>query len=370
MAKKKKTSPMPSMPSSFSLRMQSTSFNSTDPRLRDLWDAAINVQGLMSKPLIEAMVRCAFGSKQRPEAAELSVVVDAMKEADDTFDAETMRRELEVLCASILAEVLLESGENASFAALAICGAGIADLRSAEVPFELHTLAETTLARLSVERRPDTRNALGLKLPAPPSLKAVTAKLNEGVNGANISAAFKLFSDELLHFHSDLEQRWNTDAEAIRASVLSLEEEIQMLWWLLGERCWVLDTPFANVPSNASPLALAYDLFEMTQSLPGPQSVKALLSRAMKGPEATSIVSAANALNPDFARRIVQGNRPSPVTTPIHFAIERRLETGDHEAWVAGWSAASEIDVKRNLSAVDLGAGFYKERLYLCFETQ
>ncbi|MOA64383.1 hypothetical protein D3C78_1904110 [compost metagenome] len=64
---------------------------------------------------------------------------------------------------------------------------------------------------------------------------------------------------------------------------------------------------------------------------------------------------------------MVEGVDPSPVSTPLHFAIKRQLETGPGEAWVAGWAAATGIDAQYALPGLTLGELFYRERLLVLF---
>ena len=53
-----------------------------------------------------------------------------------------------------------------------------------------------------------------------------------------------------------------------------------MLWWLTGRRSFDLDCSFDTVPVEARPLVFAKELSDSTEFLPGPASVKGLLSHA------------------------------------------------------------------------------------------
>jgi hypothetical protein len=58
---------------------------------------------------------------------------------------------------------------------------------------------------------------------------------------------------------------------------------------------------------------------------------------------------------------------PSPLSTPLHAAIKRQLETGAGEAWVPGWAASTDVDATHTLPSLILGELFYRERLLLLF---
>lgn len=72
---------------------------------------------------------------------------------------------------------------------------------------------------------------------------------------------------------------------------------------------------------------------------------------------------AVNACDRDLLASFVDEIEPSPIAQPLHFAIKRKLETGDDTAWVAGWSAVTGIDSRYTLPGIELGNLFYRERL-------
>jgi len=114
----------------------------------------------------------------------------------------------------------------------------------------------------------------------------------------------------------------------------------------------------------------AKELADMTGPLPGPAHISALLSRAGVGDRGElTIVDAVNACDETWLRKIHSAQALSVVTLPIHFAISRKLETGDQESWVAGWAAAAELNPKQSLSPIAIGRLFYRERLLMKLST-
>ena len=69
-----------------------------------------------------------------------------------------------------------------------------------------------------------------------------------------------------------------------------------MLWWLTSQRSSDYNCSFAEIPSDAQPLVLASELASNTEFLPGPPSVKGILSHAgLKDQEDVRIADAVNA---------------------------------------------------------------------------
>jgi len=145
------------------------------------------------------------------------------------------------------------------------------------------------------------------------------------------------------------------------------DEELQMLWWLIGSRSVDLDVPFEKLPPEAKPLFLAKELAEDTELLPGPPSIKGLLSRAGLPETAIDIARVINGADAVWLRGFLPEDEPSPVTTPIHYALKRQVETGAGQAWVAGWAAAVGAPTDLSVKSIQLAVLFYRERLLIDF---
>jgi hypothetical protein len=142
------------------------------------------------------------------------------------------------------------------------------------------------------------------------------------------------------------------------------DEELQMLWWLLGERSIDRNCAFSSLSAVERPLVLAKELAGLTGYLPGPFAIKSILSRAgLRDSDELTIVECVNAGDQEWLKWLVDDQQPSPVTRPIHAAVSRKLETGDNESWISGWAAAAEIDSAQKVSALQLGLLFYRECL-------
>ena len=126
-----------------------------------------------------------------------------------------------------------------------------------------------------------------------------------------------------------------------------------------------LDCDFSAIAADAQPLVLSTELAAITEILPGPASIKGLLSRAgLKDRKKLTLAAAVNAVPLNWAKTIAEEEEFSPVTTPLHFALTRRLETGgDDDSWVANWASVSEIPATHDMSGLALGVQFYRERL-------
>ena len=340
-----------------------------DPdRLERRWSGLAAAVGAAKRSDIEAMIRVAFKTKASAHLQSMAQIVGKFKEADDTFPPAGVDRELEVLCGAALAVLCRGAEPASSTAALAVTTASAIGARKPGVSIDLVAAAESGLRLMgqSTRRRPDLSQPSKSGRPQF-SLEKAEAKMREQQNFEGAAAAFGLAGTAVRERFEEMTRQEGVRASAIKQFLTVQDEELQMLWWLVGGHSWEFDRAFSAVPATAQPLVLSKELADLTQVSPGPVSVKGLLTRAGLTRRKVTVPSAVNACDKAWLAKILDSTDPSPVTQPVHFAIGRALETGDDVAWVAGWAAASGLDPVRELPAIELGNHFYRERLLSMF---
>ena len=186
-----------------------------------------------------------------------------------------------------------------------------------------------------------------------------------GNNWQPVNEAFSLLTPALQKPLQTLVARQASLIQAINAALAVQDEELNILWWVIGGYSRDLQEPFANVPNAIRPLIFAKELSDLTVFLPGPASAVAVLSRSGLDEHPSTIAGAVNGTSADWTRPLVKELPASPISTPVHFAIERELETGAGTDWLAGWSATTQLDPNAQITSLTLGTLFYRERLLL-----
>ena len=103
----------------------------------------------------------------------------------------------------------------------------------------------------------------------------------------------------------------------------------------------------------------------MTAVSPGPGSIRALLLRAGVGTTKLKLVDVVNASSAEWGKEVSDSTLVSPVTTPIHFALEQRAELASTDIWQAAWAGLTGLPVDLQLPAVTLAQLFYREHVFL-----
>lgn len=315
-------------------------------------------------PMVEMLIRLAFKSRQTATESAVKEIRGILKEADETFEMQGNDRELQILAGASLAVLMESESKSAAYAALAVSTTGFAGARKTELPMDLSGLAEEALLRIAAtnRERPDLSSHLldddDLDFDAIPELVRQTQSF------AGVISALEMVAKTM----SETAEQQSEALQAMDTFIRIQDEELQMLWWLTGQRSRDHNCAFSDVPAEAQPLVFGAELANATQILPGPPSAPAMLSRAgVKDKKKIAVSTAINAADQTWLRRVLGDRSPSPVTMPLHFAISRQLETGPGDTWVAGWASATSVGDSLDLPGLTLGTLFYRERLLILF---
>lgn len=77
------------------------------------------------------------------------------------------------------------------------------------------------------------------------------------------------------------------------------------------------------------------------------------------------LADAVNGVDVEWAKAASGSDLISPVTTPIHFALEQRSEMNSTDAWQSGWSNLTGVSADAQLPNAKLSELFYREHVFL-----
>ncbi len=328
------------------------------------WEGIADFTDSVTKDKIELLVRLAFGLKPPLAGArpahdrELAAFYASFSNADGGF-APAPRQD-QILAAAALAEAFRSSGQSA----MAVTAAAHDGARSANLPMDLVTLAENAISLLAAERR-KRPGLTDLTVTVPKIAFDVDLSTLQANSPVNLKPAFDRVCEKVAEALGTAVKGMNNSLSKLSSANKMADEELDMLLWVFGGRSLGEGTAFRDVPAARRPLVFARELAQRTRILPGPNAVPALLSRAGLGEgDAITVAEVADAVEDEWLDQVLAGHSPSPATTPVHFALERRRETGPSNGWSAGWSAITGIDAARALTPIKLAELFYRESLW------
>lgn len=331
------------------------------------WKGVVDTAIIADFRTLEILVRYAFatvapadGGKNEALAAQHKAVLTSLAGNGPVLAPTVSSRELQVLAAAVLARLFPTMPDSA----IAVLNASFGGMRKVDLPMDLTGLASRALVDLSKKKheRPDAKE---LEVVAP----KIDFEVSPEAMGSMAAAQWKGELDRLRDA-SRTAVRTITDGQNRIARLLARQislgdEELQMLWWLIGGHSSEAKTSFADVSIAFRPLAFGKELGRLTKVSPGPASVIALLARAGVTDEALKISDTINAADVSWIKEATESPAISPITTPLHFALERRLEVCSDDAWVPAWNALTGLSADATMSALGLAELFYREELFL-----
>jgi hypothetical protein len=215
----------------------------------------------------------------------------------------------------------------------------------------------------------DQRTFAAAKPVPAPNFKTITAELDSvaaqnplqgNVAKGAIEAAARASEDAVTALTESVE----TSLSSARGDVVRLAEELDMLWWYIGDWHELLGKPRSGASAETKMLASGIELGAFVGQLPGPYGAYGILRR-IAGSDAdnkTTLRGAFKSLSENDAMKLSE-NVPSSSKSlfPIHAALQSVAERG-----AAGWEsdfvkAVSDVaDVE--ISFFDIGIQAYRER--------
>jgi hypothetical protein len=331
------------------------------------WKGVVDVTANADHLTAEVLTRLAFqtpvpasGRKNEDIGEAYSSVISVIAGGGATFEATQSTRELQILAAAALVRLVVTLPD----AGLTVTTASFGGYRKPDLPMDLVGLAENALIALS--GRKHSRIGIDkLKIAAPKLDFSVAPEALQSMVPDQWKAQFDHLRDATATAIGRIVEGQNRAVELLHRQVSLDAEELQMLWWLLGGYSKLVDKPFQDIEAAIKPLVLAHELGEMTEVSPGPASIRAMLFKAGVGTDQLKVGEVVNAVDLGWAKSISTSKLISPVTTPIHFALEQRTELGSSDAWQAGWSGLTGLSPDASLPAIVFAELFYREHIFI-----
>ncbi len=151
---------------------------------------------------------------------------------------------------------------------------------------------------------------------------------------------------------------------AVTRRFKALEEEVDLLWWLLGEYSERAESTFKAVEGAAAPCVLALDFAELVQFPCPPRATRPLLSRALDtlAPQTTELGSAVGGTIKVIGGNWILPHAQNHTLLPVLSAAREHHEFDGKDAWIES-IARWKIDPARAPTALELAEQLVGERV-------
>lgn len=290
---------------------------------------------------------------------------DAVREFDPHFVASKDKVDAGRIAALLLRQKMATSGSYSPLAILTTSYCGRRHSADSDV-----LTAQANEVFLSAVRGHRVSN--GIKLAAAPNFKAITAEV-DAVNAHNplpgniAKAAFDATMVSAQAAMTDLLENVKGPITSARKDITRLAEEVDMLWWCIGDWHELLDKPRTETAAGLKMVISGIELGAMVRQLPGPYGAHGILRR-ISGPESdgrSSLKAAIKSLSEEDARKLsVDIPIESKPLFPIHAAIQSVAQFGP-AVWEAQFEKVVPEMAGTKMSPFELGIQAFRERALL-----
>ena len=206
---------------------------------------------------LESLVRGAF---EISDSDDLSVIAEALRNADATYGPENDDREVSLVACGLLHEKMSQDTNDGKLASLAVSTAGFGGIRKCSLDPNLIDYSEEVLADAQISKN---------NFPQLPTSK-VKPKLNKNWDElepnvkANqydeVHAGLKKIVDSSFTYTESVSRHLANQLIAIVDHQRLLDEQMQIYWWSIGSSSIVGKSPFKEMDEHTAVFCAAIDL--------------------------------------------------------------------------------------------------------------
>lgn len=294
---------------------------------------------------------------------------DAFGRTDNSFSLIDNEREVAVLSACALAEIIAAGKHLAALAPL-VAAAGIArtplsssefledarcELGGYEVKYRQFHLVDANNIKQTVKGK---------------TVSDTIALISKNESFSDVAEAIKGVSGEAREINKALANQVLSVVQPLISQVQGLREEVDMLWWFVGGWSRLLSKPFAEMDIRTAAVMAGLDLAYLVKGDTGPVAAPALLHRLIVGAGATmsekfTLQTVIDAMTDDVFSCIVIPEAISRVgdICPVLFALAKVKEIGDGTAWHTAFKKGTGLAPTIEFSPLEITMQVYRESL-------
>jgi hypothetical protein len=323
-------------------------------------------------------------------------LVEIMRKEDSTFPSRDNELEVQVLAGTAILKKIENPSEIADLTSLAVLcaycnGKGNGEVIMEEVIEEAHRYLQERGRNVRERSEPGDYSS---KISTDDDPFAEIGKLNEDLGNlrnanqvgqrlertnAQFNQLLKALKSQSARLNAVVENVGEVAERMVEDRLETLEEELDILWWLFGERSSELEKPFSEMGAAEIVLIASSELAEKTTHVPGPPSMKDLLGKALLisncgdpsiHGRTVSLKEFVESAESDWREKRAErlSNHGTTLTdfAPVLYSIVAADEVGGDE-WENYYEQKTntDIDATMSMEALDLAMQAYNEALLL-----
>lgn len=330
-----------------------------DPELlAKRWSGVEAVSNSIKLDDVDELVKKSFGFESSDDFNE--TFLNLLVESDPAFPTQENDQLLSILAGSAIANVIEEEGEYAEYASMAVVSCHFDGRR------ECKTTGLPDISRIFLKRQSSQRFTSNhpVTFKAFPFGKRSTEALTALETTPEIVASI---AKSLSSLSAKTSQIANWAKSATNQTKIQ-QEELNVLWWLLGECSRDMSVHFSDIGVPGCYFVIAKELTDLVTLLPGPVSASAFLKKAIGiagdgGKKDVTILKAVNETSVEWKSSLLDAFpfEPSPEISPCLYGALQSMSSKTPTSWATGFKQSSRVDSKGKLYAYELCQQLFNE---------
>ena len=286
-----------------------------------------------------------------------------VKEFDVQFSIELDKAEAGRIAALLLRDLISRDSIQSAFAVLisSYCGK-----RAPVGGNELLIAARDAIIEAGKKRRVVLADKK-IASPAGKDLKAELEAIQSNPAGPTVSAGLNALSADVRDCAAKLATSSYEAFQSLRNDAIRMAEELDMLWWHVGDWSELLDKPRGNVPEKALGVVSGAELGSLVRQVPGPYGTYGILRRTVgkTADQKTNLKSVIDAMDgADLTRMACTLPESAMSLFPVHAAIKLATERGPGN-WNKAFDQAVPDIQELEVSNYELAVQAFRERVLI-----
>lgn len=304
----------------------------------------------------------------------LNSVIEAFAQFDLTFPRRDNTVEVQVLAGCVIAYLLKgKPSSKSDVAALASVTSDFFSIRRQTIIPDFLEMAQLYLRAEGDRVRQladiDSTSSAPQKTISQKEINIAKEAVTQGFSAASVVGVVDTLISEITQGRATISEFLNVLVKAnsgLKGNQEILQEESNILWWLLGETSRDLDQHVSALPLPAASIIIAKELSDHTFLQPGPVSAKHLLNKMLsigrKRLSDTTLHEATNLAPRDWREKWLPSISAVVLDLcPVMLATSNSLSTNGADDWLPIYEKAMGNNAKEKISATDLAFQVYLE---------
>lgn len=194
-----------------------------------------------------------------------------------------------------------------------------------------------------------------------------TASIATTFDATTVKTAIEAVAAEAKAAEARAIEKFNSALQELTTENVRLAEEVDLLWWHLGGRSYILGRPLNAIESTSLPFVIGSDVAEMVNNLPGPHGALGIIRKALgtSADETQTIEASLKAVEPDDRVKLLVGTRDKDMIASLNYGLALLDDEATADSFTKTFEKRTALASDTELTQFDIAAQAYFERLFI-----